>query len=116
YYVVAQKTGTSVVVAANLAVSSGATGAGASGSSGTGSQGATGATGPQGPVGPGSGATGATGPQGPAGGSSGTSSSSGEPSFIPLQTPTLVNGVSGGNLGSSGYTYVEGKYLFSTAD
>jgi hypothetical protein len=116
YYVVAQKTGTSVVVAANLAVSSGATGAGASGSSGTGSQGATGATGPQGPVGPGSGATGATGPQGPAGGSSGTSSSSGGPSFIPLQTPTLVNGVSGGNLGSSGYTYVEGKYLFSTAD
>jgi len=27
-----------------------------------------------------------------------------------------VNGVSGGNLGSSGYTFARGKYLFSTAD
>ena len=33
-----------------------------------------------------------------------------------MPVPTLINGVSGGNLGSCGYTYVAGKYMFTTSD
>ncbi len=36
-----------------------------------------------------------------------------EDTFFPLQTPLLVNGVSGGNLGTPGNTYVAGRWMMS---